>query len=174
MDQTPYVVAVAITVGVVACVWDIRTRRIPNLLTFGSAAAALIYHGATGGLAGLFDSMGGWLVGALLFAPMFLLGGMGAGDVKLLAALGAWLGPWSGLWVGVYSSVAGGVFAVIAALTTGYLRQALRNVWLLLAHWRVSGPRPVEGITLDTAAGPRLAYAVPILAGLLVTVWLGS
>ena len=52
-----------------------------------------------GGLPGLGLSLGGWLVGCALFLPWFLLRGMGAGDVKLLAALGAWLGPRDALWI---------------------------------------------------------------------------
>jgi prepilin peptidase CpaA len=171
MEQTPFVIAAAIVIGAIACVFDLRTRRIPNLLTFGSAAAALTYHGITGGLPGALGSAGGWVVGVLLFAPLFLLGGMGGGDVKLLAALGAWLGPWSSLWVGVFSTLAGGVLAVVVALHAGYLRQAVRNIWLLLMHWRASGLRPLPGVTLDTAGGPRLAYAVPILTGLVITLW---
>ena len=171
MQQSPNAIVAAIVVGVVACICDLRTRRIPNLLTFGSAAAALIYHGITGGLDGVLGSGGGWMVGVLLFAPMFVLGGMGGGDVKLLGALGAWLGPWAGLLVGIFSSMAGGVLAVIVALSHGYLRQALRNIWSLLIHWQVSGLRPLPEVTLAEGNGPRLAYAVPIL---LVTVWLGS
>ena len=172
MQQTPTIIAAAILIGASACVFDLRTRRIPNLLTLGSAVAALTYHAVTGGLPGALGSAGGWGVGVLLFAPLFLLGGMGGGDVKLLAALGAWLGPWSGLWVGVFSTLAGGVLAVVVALRHGYLRQAIRNIGLLLAHWRVSGLTPLPEVTLDTAGGPRLAYAVPILTGLLVTLWL--
>ena len=72
---------------------DIRTRRIPNVLTFGATIAALVFHGSTAGTSGLATSVGGWMVGAALFLPVFALRGMGAGDVKLLAAVGAWLGP---------------------------------------------------------------------------------
>ncbi len=172
MQQTPTIIAAAILIGAVACVFDLRTRRIPNLLTFGSAAAALTYYAVTEGLQGVLGSASGWAVGAFLFAPFFLLGGMGGGDVKLLAAIGAWLGPWNGLMIAIYSSMAGGVLAVVVALSHGYLRQAIRNIWLLLAHWRASGLTPLPEVTLDTTGAPRLAYAVPILTGLLVTLWL--
>ena len=87
---------VAITVlaiSLVACVTDVRSRRIPNVLTFGAAIAALGYHSIAGGWDGAQNAMFGWVVGTALFLPFFLLGGMGAGDVKLVAALGAWLGP---------------------------------------------------------------------------------
>jgi prepilin peptidase CpaA len=169
----PILVAViALAVGFAACVTDVRSRRIPNVLTFGAAAAAVVVHGLVEGVAGLGASVGGWLLGAALFLPFFLLGGMGAGDVKLLAALGAWLGPRDTLWVAIYASMAGGVMAVAVALGSGYLGTALRNVRNLVTYWALVGPRPVPGITLEESKAPRLAYALPIFAGTAVTVWL--
>jgi prepilin peptidase CpaA len=166
------VYAVVLAVSLVACVTDIRSRRIPNLLTFGSAAAAIVFHGLTGGVDGVLAAAGGWLAGAAIFFLPFALGGMGAGDVKLLAALGAWLGPSGAVWLALYTGVAGGVAAVIVALRFGYLSTALSNVWLLLAHWRVAGLKPLGEVSLAEARGPRLAYAVPIFIGTVVTVWL--
>ena len=88
-------------VGLAACVTDFRSRRIPNVLTFGASAAAVVFSGVTNGWAGLGWALAGWGVGCALFLPWFLLGGMGAGDVKLLAALGAWAGPGTALWIAV-------------------------------------------------------------------------
>ena len=82
-------VAAALIVAAAAVAWDLRSRRIPNALTFGAAAAALVFAATTAGLGGLETSAGGWVTGAALFFPFFALRGMGAGDVKLLAALGA-------------------------------------------------------------------------------------
>ncbi len=163
---------IVVAISLAACVTDLRSRRIPNALTFGAALAAFSYHAATGGATGLFASCGGWLAGTAIFFLPFALGGMGAGDVKLLAALGAWLGPADAVWVALYTGVAGGVLALILACVRGYLRQALSNIWLLLAHWRVFGLQPLEEVTLVRSAGPRLAYAVPIFVGTLVTIWL--
>ena len=167
-----FVTIVALAVAFVACVTDVQSRRIPNVLTFGAAAVAVVVHGLVGGLSGLGASIGGWLLGVALFLPFFALGGMGAGDVKLLAALGAWLGPRDTLWVAIYTSMAGGLMAVVVALGSGYLKTALRNVRNLLTYWALVGPRPVPGITLEESKAPRLAYAVPIFAGTVVTVWL--
>src|SRR5215212_8490883 len=107
----PVPIVVLGLVGVAAAI-DVRTRRIPNLLTFGGAAVALAYHAWTGGLHGLALGAGGWTIGLALFLPMFLLRGMGAGDVKLLAAVGAWLGPMGVVWCALYSVLAGGVLAL--------------------------------------------------------------
>jgi prepilin peptidase CpaA len=164
--------AVVLILGCIACVCDLRMRRIPNLLTFGGAALAIAYSLWVSGLGGLVTSAGGWMVGVALFLPMFVLGGMGAGDVKLAGCIGAWLGPMTAVFVGLYSAIAGGVMALAVALATGYFKQAVGNVWLLLAHWRVVGVRPLPELTLETARGPRLPFALPILAGAIAAMWL--
>jgi prepilin peptidase CpaA len=163
---------VALAVGCAACAWDLRTRRIPNALTLGSALAALAFHAVQGGPPALAASLGGWAVGLLLFLPFFLVGGMGAGDVKLLAALGAWLGPVAVAWSALYAGIAGGLLALGVTLHRGYLRQALANLGGALAYWRSAGPRPVPGLTLASAGGPRLAYALPIVMGMVAALWL--
>jgi prepilin peptidase CpaA len=167
-----FVTVVALLVGLIACVTDVRSRRIPNVLTFGAAAAAVVYQTVVGGANGLLDALGGWAVGVVMFLPFFWLRGMGAGDVKLLAALGAWLGPREAFWLAIHASLAGGVMAVALGACTGYLGTALRNVWALLQYWYLVGPRPMAGMTLERSEAPRLAYAVPIFAGTVVTVWL--
>ena len=162
---------IVLLISAVACVTDLRSRRIPNVLTFGGAVAALLYHGVTGGVEGLAAAGAGWLAGVALFFLPFALGGMGGGDVKLVAALGAWLGPWMTVWLALYTGVAGGVAAVVVGLFSGYLPTALRNVKLLLMHWRVVGLQPLTEVTLAGSKGPRLAYAVPIFIGTVVTLW---
>jgi prepilin peptidase CpaA len=157
---------------VVACISDLRTRRIPNVLTFSAAAGALVFHLVTSGWNAAGWSIAGCVVGALLFFPMFALRGMGAGDVKLLAAVGAWLGPSQVAMAALATSVAGGVIALAVALGHGYLKTACRNLWTLLTGWRITGVRPVDELTLEGARGPRLAYALPIAIGTLVTLWL--
>ena len=161
----------ALIVALVAVACDLRMRRIPNLLTFGGALAAIGYAVAVGGFAGFESAAGGWLLGAALFFPFFALGGMGAGDVKLLAALGAWVGPNDAVWLAMFAAMAGGVMGFIVALGRGYLSTAFRNLWVILMHWRVAGVQPVPGLTLTDSKAPRLAYALPIAAGLVITLW---
>jgi prepilin peptidase CpaA len=164
--------SVAIVLVVIAAGWDLATRRIPNVLTFGAALAAFFVHGYVAGWSGLGASLAGWAVGVAFFLPFFALSGMGAGDVKLLAAVGAWIGAATTVWVALYSSIAGGVMALVVAAFSGYLMQAYTNLFGLLMHWRVAGIRPAPELMLSTHQGPRLAYAVPMLAGLMVTLWL--
>jgi prepilin peptidase CpaA len=161
----------ALVIGCAACVTDVRSRRIPNWLTFGAAAAALVFHTAAPAGGGFVFAVAGWFLGALIMFVPFALRGLGGGDVKLVAALGAWLGPMSAIWLGLYAGVAGFCMAIIVAAYHGYLRTAFRNVWFLLQHWTVNGIRPLEEISLEGSSGPRLAYALPIFAGLLVATW---
>lgn len=162
----------AIGVSVLACAMDLYARRIPNLLTATAVAAALVFHGLSGGLAGSASSILGTAVGLALFFPLFALRGLGAGDVKLLGALGAWVGPSAIAWTALYGALAGGIMAVVVALVGGYLRTALENVWTLLGFWRFAGIRPLDGMTLATSKGPRLPYALPITTGLVLALWL--
>ncbi len=164
--------AAVLVIGAVACVTDLRSRRIPNVLTFGAAVAAVVFGAVTGGLAGLGWSLAGWAVGCAAFLPWFLLGGMGAGDVKLLAALGSWAGPSAAVWMALYAGVAGGVFAIVLSLGCGYLVAMFRNLWGLILFWRVAGIQPHPELTLRTGKGPRLPYALPITAGALAVLWL--
>ena len=113
----------------------------------------------------------GLLVGLLVFFPLFALGAMGAGDVKLMAVVGAWIGAKAIIYVALYGSIAGGVLAVIVALRRNYLKQALSNVRMLLTYWWVEGVKPFPALTLESTDSLRLPYALAIAAGLAVTLW---
>ena len=166
--------AAALVFAGAACVTDLRDGRIPNVLTFGAIGVAFAVHTFLPQGSGLAHVGFGLLVGLAVFFPFFALGGMGAGDVKLMAALGAWLGPTLALLTALYGAVAGGVLAIGVALSTGYLRTALSNLKRMAIHWRVNGLEPVPELTLEHNRGPRLAYAIPIFIGLLVTLWRSS
>jgi len=106
-----FVAAVGIYTAIAAVV-DVRTRRIPNALTVPAALLGLAFHALTPGSMGLLMSLAGFGVGFGLLLIPWLLGGGGMGDVKLLAALGAWLGP---KWV-LVAFAAAGLFAAVIAL----------------------------------------------------------
>jgi prepilin peptidase CpaA len=168
--SVPYIAVLA--TAIIACVCDLRTRRIPNTLTLGAALGALVFHVFDGGMSGLGSSVAGWLVGPVLLFILFTLGGMGAGDLKLLGALGAWLGPADALWLVLFSAMSGGVMALAIGLINGCLVKTWSNIGVLLMHWRVAGLQPLPELTLETSPGPRLAYAAPILTAAVVVVWL--
>ena len=161
----------AVAIATVACLYDVSTSRIPNKLTFTTAALAILFHVFAPAGAGLSHAILGLLVGLALFFPMFALGAMGAGDVKLMAAVGAWIGAMPIIYVALYGSIAGGIFGVIVALRRQYLKQAFRNVKALLLYWWVEGVKPFPPLTLESTNSLRLPYALAIAAGLAVTLW---
>jgi prepilin peptidase CpaA len=160
-------------IAALAAISDVRTGRVPNVLTFGAMAGGLVFSTIQAGGSGLVTSLLGGLVGLALFFPLFALGGMGGGDVKLLAAIGTWLGPFGALQAALWASLTGGVLAIIVGLSRGYLSAALRNLSALLWVWRTVGPSRVSELTLSESKGPRLAYAVPIGIGAIVALWVG-
>ena len=161
----------ALIVSAIACATDVRSRRIPNWLTLGSAAAAMVFELIRHGVGAAEWSVLGWIVGIVVFLPLFMAAGMGGGDVKLVGALGAWLGVAPVLRVAMYSAIAGGVMALGVAMAHGYLRAAFTNVRTIVTSW-LFGIGRVPGLTLADAHGPRLAYALPIAVGTIVTLWL--
>jgi prepilin peptidase CpaA len=162
----------AFTLAGAACWFDVRTRRIPNQLTFPAATVGLVVATLAHGGEGAISSAAGLLVGLALFFPLFVLKGLGAGDVKLMGALGAWLGSSVVLGIAFYTTLAGGLLALGLIVKHRYGTQVLRNLWLLLTHWRVCGLRPLDSLTLETSAGPKLPYALPIAAGVALSCWL--
>lgn len=144
---------------------DLHAQKIPNYLTFPAIIAALSYHGLTQGLDGLLFSLSGLGLGlALMFLPFFL-GVMGAGDVKLLAAVGAWLGALEVFTAFIFTSLFGGLYALIVLLFhLDILKRTLQNFWnslmVYLATKRFSWARQEADRRL-----PRLCYGLAIAAG---------
>lgn len=161
----------ALIVGAIACATDLRSARIPNVLTLSAVLAGVVFHAVTSGGSGAAAAGLGVLAGLLVFFPFFALGALGAGDVKLMAALGAWLGWQPTVNVALYAAVAGGVLAVAVSLWHGYLARALGNLRTLFTHWWLVGVTPLPELTLDKGTGLRLPYALPIMAGLVVALW---
>jgi prepilin peptidase CpaA len=112
------------------------------------------------------------MVGLLLFVPLFALRARGGGDVKLLAAFGAWLGPVLVFWVAVYGAIAGGVLALLLVLWRRRLRATIANMWDIVTHWRLSGLKPHPVVTLDNPGAVRMPGALSIALGALATLWL--
>jgi len=94
---------------------DIRTRRIPNALILAGAATGLLLQGALAGPGGALAAITGLLVGLAILMPGYLMGFTGAGDAKLMAAIGTFLGPVGVLQAGLASIVVGGVIGMIFA-----------------------------------------------------------
>ena len=159
-----------------AAAWcDLQYRRIPNALTLPTVVLALCLHGITHGGPGLLLSVGGMLVAAAVVIPGYALGFTGAGDVKLLAAVGALLALPGALYAALLSLVLGGVLSVLLSLWRHNLSHLLRNTWGM-GRWLVirSTGAPVAA---PVASGTGIPLGVAIAVATLVVVfgpWFGA
>ena len=113
----PTVVEITLTAFVCVAAWsDVRTRRIPNSITVSGAAGGLVLHIFYGGVSGAIQSLAGAALGLAIFIALYAAGGMGAGDVKLFGAIGAFTGPQALIPVFVFTGLLGGIAGVALAL----------------------------------------------------------
>ncbi len=116
----------------VATFTDLKSRRIPNWLVLPFLVVGIVTSGYLHGWHGIGQSVAGIAVGALIFGSFFLLGGMGAGDVKLCAAIGAWIGPDQLFLALVFTGLAGGVMVLLSSAIRGQMTDLFRETSTLL------------------------------------------
>lgn len=163
------VVNALLIVGLVGAVAiDTRTRRIPNAVTAPVALLGIVVNTLTAGWHGLGDSIGGLLLGMVILMPIWLNGGTGAGDVKLLGMVGALRGAQFALWTGLFGAIAGGVLALLALAWRGGAAQVLRNVGASIYHMASLGS---FGQVQPTPRSFRMSYAIAIALGAAAAYW---
>ncbi len=155
---------------VLAAIIDVRSQRVPNYLTLPGCGIGLMYHLLADGKNGLMFSFVGLVLGICLLLFFYLLGGMGAGDVKLMGAIGALLG-WEGvLKAFLFSALVGGLYSIAAMAKARVLKQFLVNTWEML-----KGLFLIHGISYIPLNCPlRLHYGIAIALGTLFSLWLGD
>jgi prepilin peptidase CpaA len=167
MNAPLWVIAPVIVLVTVAARADVRTRTIPNHLTFPALLLGIATHTALAGPEGFRSSLAGLAIAGGVLIPGWLFRWMGAGDVKLMAAVGAWLG-WPQALIAVLASlVMGGAISLIVALRRGMLRQALTGAMLIGASTiaRTGGAPTVT-------TGVRFPFALAVMAGSTIGLWL--
>ena len=153
--------AAAIAAGVAATIIDVRTRRVPNVLTMGTASAGLLLAMAGLGAVGIGQALGGLTLGLALLMPAHIFGATGAGDVKLLAAFGAFLGPADVFDAFLRAALMGGAMALGVALWRGRLRETLYGTAMLVT----TRNRAAVALVEHPAANNRFPYAPAIACG---------
>lgn len=146
-----------------ATVWDLKTRRIPNAITFSSMIIGIALNLYLSGIGGFKNSIVGLTIGILLLVIPFALGGIGAGDVKLLAAIGAINGGTFALYTFLYSSIAGAVIAVGYVFMRRQISLALETTTIIVRNI----PAILRGGHESAAfsAGIKFPYGTAILVG---------
>ena len=173
LDQFPLIVLLA-----VAAVTDARARRIPNWLTLLLLCSGIARAFLSGAPFGPGSALAGVFVAGTIPFGQFALGAVGAGDVKLMAGVGAWLGPVGGLLVFAAQAVIGGVMALAQSAAQGRLADTLRNTVVVsnaalqirhlgLDHVRRTGQHVVTA-SEGGHKSRRLPFAIPVLASVLL------
>jgi prepilin peptidase CpaA len=126
-------IMIVLLAAFVAAVTDVWKFKVYNALTVPLLVSGLLYHGFRGDL---FNSLVGILFGFAALITLYLVGGMGAGDVKLMAGVGAWLGMPLTFYVFIASSLAAGIYSLLLVVLTGKVSETVVNlhiVWLRLS-----------------------------------------
>ena len=151
----------------IAALSDLATRRIPNRLLLAGLAGVLVLRllSANPG-SSLLAALGGMGLGLAMFLPFYLLRGMAAGDVKMMAVVGAFAGPDDAVQIAVLSWCAGGVMALLLVLLRGRLRLVLANLGSIL-RGATTPAADMSGPPGHTSAGS-MPYGVAIAVGTVV------
>ncbi|CZR10366.1 A24 family peptidase [Trichococcus ilyis] len=115
--------------------WDLKERKIPNKITFTGMLIGLLFNIITGGWTGLLQGILGLFAGLAIFFVPFAMGGMGAGDVKLMGAIGALMGWRFSVMTALYSAIVGGIMVLFHLLYTGKLRETLKKMLYALINF---------------------------------------
>lgn len=153
----------------IAVITDIKSRRIPNWMVLPGMLAGIIASVFFSGWHGLAQSLEGFLLSAAVFGVLACLKGMGMGDVKLCAAIGAWIGPSQMFIALILISLFGGVVAILWAIKDRFLVEMFKNIWRLLRGVTDRGLRPHPELVLSNPATHKMPYAPVIAVGTLLS-----
>jgi prepilin peptidase CpaA len=128
----PAICCLLILLILTAALFDLRSYRIPNWLTFAGLSLALALNAFLFPRTGIFYSLEGLAVASTIYFILYLLHAMGAGDVKLMAAIGAAVGPWNWFVILFLTAIFGALAALVLALAKHRLRKTFLNMGLLL------------------------------------------
>lgn len=152
----------------IATFTDIRSRRVPNWLVLPFMALGPIVFIVVAGGSGLRESVLGWGLAAVVFGFLNWLGGMGMGDVKLMAAVGAWIGPSQLLIAMIVTFLAGGVMAIVWSVSKGFAGELFGNTGALVGSWK-GGIKPHHELNLNNPAARKMPYVPAIAIGVLLS-----
>ena len=146
-----------------AVIYDLVSHRLPNYFLLFGLLVALVWQAWTAGWGGVITGGAGFLTGLVLFIPFYALGGMAAGDVKLMAVVGSFIGAVGALWAGAYSLMAGAVLGVVYLLYKGHLGRFVVRYWAMaITHSHIPAAD-------NDAARHRFPYAIAIASGTLLS-----
>lgn len=165
MTSGQFIAAMAAAVAVSAAVSDLRQRKIPNVLTYPAMLGGLAIQTAVYGWKGILWSIGGGLLFGGIFFLFYMVRAMGAGDVKLAAALGCIVGITFSFQVMFATAVAGGVLAVVYMVMSGRAWETLKNTFSIAGFHARHGLQTHPVVNLDNPTALRMPYGLAFAAG---------
>jgi prepilin peptidase CpaA len=165
-QQTIWMFALGVTL--LAGWVDFRTRKIPNWLTVPALVVGIGMHTVVAGWSGAIASLEGAGLALVILLPLVLLRGLGAGDWKLMGAVGAFLGPLMLLFVLLGSIFVSGFMAIVAILRTQRVGETLRNIVVLVRGFFAFGLRANPKISLDNPALLKVPFGVAVAVSTLI------
>jgi prepilin peptidase CpaA len=154
-----------------AALLDWRSRRIPNWLTVPGFVSGVTLHVVLNGWHGLRFALGGGALALILLLPLVLVRALGAGDWKLMGAVGAFLGPVLFLFVFFGSVLASGIMAIVQIYRAGRVVETFRNMWILIKGFFAFGLKKNPQISLDNPRLLKLPFGVAVAAATIVCFW---
>jgi len=140
---------VLIATALAAAYYDLRVRRIPNWINVSGAILGLGLNIYFESIEGALTATGGLLIALCIYVPLYALKGMGAGDVKLMAAIGAIVGPGNWLNIFIVTALLGGAAALALVLVRGKMGQTLLNLSVIVSHLAKGKPPAGQDGTLS-------------------------
>jgi prepilin peptidase CpaA len=151
------------TVASMAALCDLRWRRIPNWLTLSAFVVGVLIQVVRAGVAGLPVALGGAAIGLCLLLPFYVIRAVGAGDVKLLAAIGALVGPQALVSVAIFAAVLGGAISVVMLARQGRLQFSIAEIMTRPLNLTRGWAKAPYGVAI--AGGVYLSMLLPSVIG---------
>jgi prepilin peptidase CpaA len=172
----PVLQAILGALVIAAGAYDLTYRRVPNWLVLIGLSLGISLNTFLYGIPGLLLALEGMGLALLIYFPLFAIRAMGAGDAKLMAAIGSIVGPWNWLGIFILTGILGGVVGLIALAVRSRLKRAMRNVWLILTGLaqRTAPYQLSPELDVRASAGFRLPHAAVITFGTLSFLWLAA
>ncbi len=167
MDRDSYLLLAALLLAVAAAIIDLRQHRIPNWLTYPGIVAGIGLRGAVLGWKGLETALTGCLLAGGIMFVFFAVRAMGAGDVKIMAAIGAFVGWHHAVDVLLATAICGGVLAIAYALYQRRMISTIKNVGAVLRFHAWAGVQAHPELNLDNPSALRMPYGLAIALGTL-------
>ena len=168
INGTEVIWMLALALALAAGWTDWRTRKIPNWLTAPALLLGFTVHTVIAGWPGAKTSLAGASLALGLLLPLVLLRALGAGDWKLMGALGAFLGPFMFVYVLLGSILVSGLMAMVEVMRTRRVRQTMRNMYVLMRGFLSFGLRKNPEISLDNPGLLKLPFGVAVAAATVI------